>query len=198
MRAGAVHPTLRPRAEARQTGQMDEHGNPNGQTSTDARPRVALVLGAAVRPDGTASPTLDLRARHAVGLHRAGRVDAICLTGGPGAHGPAEAQVAANIAREMGLPDDALVIEATSTNTVQNIALALPLLPGGADLVLVSNRWHLPRAWLIARLLGCRPTLSGPPGTAGTARTAAAILREIAAAPLSAWRALRWARRSGR
>lgn len=157
--------------------------------------RVGIVLGAAVRPDGTASATLDLRVRHAVALLRADRLDLLCLTGGIGAHGPAEAEVAASLARSLGLPDAVLVVEATSGTTCANIARALPLLPPDAVLTLVSSRWHLPRAWVIARLMGRRVELSGPFGTMGRTRTMAAILREIAATPLSVLRAFRWRRR---
>lgn len=161
-------------------------------------PRVAVVLGAAVRADGSASPTLALRVRHAAALWHAGRVDALCLTGGAGRHGPPEALVARDLARDLGVPPDRLLVETASTNTHGNLVEALRLLAPDAPLTLVSNRWHLPRAWLIARLMGRRATLSGPRGRMGRARTAAAILREIAAAPGSALRALRSARRSAR
>lgn len=159
------------------------------------RARVAIVLGAAVRPDGTPSPTLALRVRRGVALWRAGRVDRLCLTGGIGLHGAAEAEVAAALARALGVPQAALILEASSVDTNGNIARALPLLPPGAVLTLVSNRWHLPRAWLIARLHGHRAGLCGPRGRAGPGRTAAAILREVCAIPLSAWRAVRAAGR---
>ncbi len=152
--------------------------------------RVAIVLGAAVRPDGSASPTLDLRVRHGVALFHAGGIDRLCLTGGIGAEGAAEAEVAAALARALGVPDAALIVEATSADTNGNIARALPLLPPGTALTLVSNRWHLPRAWLIARLYGHRTALSGPRGTAGMARTAAAIAREVCAVPVSVFRIL--------
>ncbi len=160
--------------------------------------RVGIVLGAAVRKDGTASPTLALRVRHGVTLYHTGEIDCLCVTGGIGRHGPAEAEVAAALARNLGVPDVALVIENKSTATNENIEMALPLLPQGAELTLISNRWHLPRAWLIARLMGRSPALSGPRGTAGPLRTMAAILREVAATPFSVRRALRWARRTAR
>ncbi|MCK0168111.1 YdcF family protein [Jannaschia sp. S6380] len=162
------------------------------------RRRVAIVLGAAVRPDGTASPTLDLRVRHAVDLWRRGHVDAICLTGGRGGHGPPEAQVARDLALSLDVPPDRLLAETQSANTHQNILGALTLLRETDAIMLVSNRWHLPRAWLIARLMGRRAALSGPPGRMTGTRTMAAILREVAAMPNSALRALRSGRRNGR
>lgn len=158
----------------------------------------AIVLGAAVRPDGTPSPTLDLRCAHAAMLHREGHADLLCTTGGTGAHGPPEGEVAAHRLRALGVPDAAIRIERTSRTTHQNIVNALTLAPDGAHILLVSNRWHLPRAALIARLMGRRVATSGPRATAPPLGTARSILREALAAPLSAARAIRSARRSGR
>ncbi|WP_259919482.1 YdcF family protein [Jannaschia sp. M317] len=160
---------------------------------------VALVLGAAVRADGTPSPSLALRVDHAVALYRAGRVGAICVAGGVGRHGPAEGTVGRARARAAGVPDADLIVEVASRNTAQNIANARSLL-AGRPVVIVSHRWHLPRAWLAARLLGLTVTASGPRGQLSWPRAALAILREAAATPLTALRALRlrWARRSGR
>lgn len=153
--------------------------------------RVAVVLGAAVRPDGTASPTLGLRVDHAVALLAAGRVDRICLTGGRGRHGRAEAEVARDHPRARGAPDAALLIEPASASTVANLANAFALLPPEAIVVLVSNRWHLPRAWLAARLMGWRVAVSGPRGAMPLQKAIRAALREVAAMPGSALAARR-------
>ncbi|MGB3553954.1 MAG: ElyC/SanA/YdcF family protein, partial [Jannaschia sp.] len=67
--------------------------------------RIALVLGAAVWADGSPSPTLRLRVDHAVALWHAGRVDAICVAGGAGTHGPPEGQVGRDLARAAGVPE---------------------------------------------------------------------------------------------
>ncbi|WP_299816481.1 YdcF family protein [uncultured Jannaschia sp.] len=152
----------------------------------------AVVLGAAVAPDGSASPTLALRTAHAFALWRSGRVDRIVLTGGVGRHGAAEAVVAARLARAAGVPGAALVIEDRSATTFDNLRRALALVPPGAVIVLVSNRWHLPRAWLTLRLMGRRARVSGAVGRAPWRATLLAILREALATPLSAARALRW------
>lgn len=156
----------------------------------------AIVLGAALRPDGTPSPTLRLRVLHAAGLWHTGRVAHVVTTGGGT---PSEGGVARALLLDEGLPPDAVTAETTSTSTLANIAHAIPLLPVGTTrAVIVSNRWHLPRARMIARLLGLAATGSGPRGAAPAAWTARMAAREAAATPLAAWRALRWARRSGR
>ena len=157
---------------------------------------IAIVLGAAVGPDGEASPTLALRTEHGVALWRTGRVDRIVLTGGVGRHGPAEAVVAARLARAAGVPEAALVIEDGSATTFDNLRRALDLIPRDAAIVLVSNRWHLPRAWLTLHLMGRRGRVSGPVGRAPWSGTVVMILRETLATPLAAARALRWRFRS--
>ena len=153
--------------------------------------KVALVLGAAVWADGIASPTLALRVGHAVALWRAGAVGAICVSGGVGAHGPAEGVVGCELAHAQGVPRRALIAETASRSTVENLALSAPLL-AGRGIVLVSSRWHLPRALLAARMLGIRAEASGPKGTMSWGRTLRALVREAAAAPGTAWRAWRW------
>ncbi|CTQ48965.1 YdcF family protein [Jannaschia donghaensis] len=161
-----------------------------------AQSPTALVLGAAVRPDGTASPTLRLRVGHAVDLFDDGRVGRICLTGGQGAHGAPEAHVARDLALSRGVSIEALLVEDRSTTTVENLIFAHRLVIG--PVILVSNRWHLPRARLIAGIIGMAATVSGPRGALSLRKTMAAILREVAATPLSVVCALRWARHNGR
>ncbi|WP_371156384.1 YdcF family protein [Jannaschia sp. 2305UL9-9] len=159
--------------------------------------KVALVLGAKVRADGTPSPTLRLRVVHAVGLYRAGAVDAICVSGGKGAFGLSEGEVGADLARAMGVPARALIAETRSRNTIENLKMAAPLIRG-RPVIIVTNRWHLPRAMLAARLMGLSATGSGVAGRTTRARALRAILREVAAVPPTILRALcvRWARRS--
>ncbi|MEM7642393.1 MAG: YdcF family protein [Pseudomonadota bacterium] len=149
----------------------------------------AIVLGAAVRPDGTPSATLALRVSHAVGLQADGHVDLLIFTGAAGTHGPPEAHVARDLAVAHGVPADAIRTETISRTTVENLVEARKLLPARAKVVLVSNRWHLPRARVAARLLGLDATGSGPPGAAPMATTARAILREAVATPLTVLRA---------
>lgn len=132
---------------------------------TPARPRVALVLGAAVWSGGTPSPTLARRARHAAGLYRAGKVDAIIGCGGLGRHPPTEASVITALCRAEGVPEPALTEEGTSTTTRENLTNARTILarlnPGAV--VIVTDPYHAPRAWLIARQLGLTTRCDCPP-----------------------------------
>ncbi|KIT17670.1 YdcF family protein [Jannaschia aquimarina] len=158
----------------------------------------AIVLGAAVRPDGTPSETLRLRCLHAADLFHRGTVDLLVPTGG-GPEDRAEGRIGAALMHEAGVPMDRILPETVSTSTLSNLTHALALLPAGVEqTVLVSNRWHLPRALMIARIVGLPdPAGSGPAGQAPPLWTARQMLREGAAMAPSAVRAIRWARRSG-
>lgn len=157
----------------------------------------ALILGCAVLPGGDPSPTFALRIDHGLSLYRAGRVSRICVTGGQGRHGPPEAHVARDRLRAQGVPAAHILVEDTSVSTFENLIFARPLLIG-APVIIVSSRWHLPRARLIAALVGVPATVSGPKGRASISDTVTAILREVAVTPSSIIRIVRWARRTAR
>lgn len=140
---------------------------------------VALVLGAAVWADGP-SPTLLRRARHGAALVLSGRAGRLIGTGGTGRHPPAEGEEIARIALEAGLPRDVVRAETASRSTWENVALSLPLI-GGAPVLVVTDRWHAPRAVMIARRLGLSARAAPcPPGPDARARLRLA-LRELPA-----------------
>ncbi|SDZ43076.1 DUF218 domain-containing protein [Jannaschia faecimaris] len=157
----------------------------------------AMILGCAVLPDGNPSPTFELRIRHAFELYRSGRVSRVCVTGGLGRYGPPEAHVAYDRLLALGVRSNDILVEDTSINTIQNLTHAFPLVSDG-PVILVSNRWHLPRARLVAWIIGMPVSVSGPQGTVPLKSTMAAILREVAATPFTVVRAVRWARRNAR
>lgn len=143
----------------------------------------AIILGAAVWPGGTPSPTLRLRAEHGARLFLEGAVGGIIASGGVGRHPPAEAEVIRDICIEMGVPAGAIRLEDRSTTTAQNLALSQPLLddPTG-PVVIVTDLYHLPRAKLVAKRLGMRAT-GAHPGVRGRNpwRYLKMSLRELAA-----------------
>lgn len=126
-----------------------------------------VILGAAVREDGP-SPTLRRRTLHGAALFHDGRGDVVIVCGGLGQFAPTEAEAMAEVLRGAGVPDSAIRLEDTSTNTAQNIRNALPILRllGEDDVVIVSDAYHLPRARLIARREGLRVAVSAPKGGA--------------------------------
>ena len=139
----------------------------------------AIVLGAAVWPGGP-SPTLLRRTRHGAGLVLSGRAGRLVCTGGVGRHGPAEAAAAARIAAEMGVPSASVSTETASRTTWENLRGALPLLPGTSVLI-VTDRWHMPRALMIARRLGLDAAGSPCPAGSRPAQRLRMAIREIPA-----------------
>ncbi len=109
-----------------------------------------IVAGCRVDPDGRASPALARRTRRAVELWRKGVAPRIVLTGGIGTYPPSEAQAAAEIAAQLGVPATALLLEERSTSTEENARFAAALLAeeGVAvqRVVVVSDSYHIFRA----------------------------------------------------
>lgn len=143
---------------------------------------VAIVLGAAVWPGGTPSPTLRRRAEKAAALYRAGRIARIVATGGVGDHPPSEAWVTREVLTALGVPETAVILDEHSTTTLENLVNARALLPEGTPVVIVSDAWHLPRARVTARRLGLRAETAAA-ALKGThpLRMLRAALREVGA-----------------
>ncbi|EYD75439.1 hypothetical protein Rumeso_03009 [Rubellimicrobium mesophilum DSM 19309] len=153
--------------------------------------KVALILGAAVWPDGAPSPTLRRRTLHAVALWRRGEVAALIPCGGLGTHPPSEAEAMRRLLLSEGVPPGAIHLEDRSRNTHENIRLALPILAGlgATEAVIVTDATHAPRARLIAGRLGLRATSASPPLRGGHLPTTLRQgLREIPATALALWR----------
>ena len=67
----------------------------------------------------------------------------------------------AQILRDQGVPDEAISCEDQSTTTGENITNALAFVHA-ADVVIITDWYHAPRARLIARRAGLRPSSSAP------------------------------------
>lgn len=155
-------------------------------------PPTIIVLGAAVWPGGVASPTLRRRASHAARLAMQTGARVI-TTGGTGKHPPAEAWVAAEICRGLGVPDDRILRESASTSTYENLAFAARLMPAGSPVIIVTDRYHLPRARLTAWAIGLAASGSCPPEGGGQTlrrRRLWYLAREAIALPVTALRLL--------
>lgn len=111
-------------------------------------PRPAVVLGARVYPDGRPSPALVDRVGLGVELLRSGRATALVLSGGTPDGRPAEAEVMARLARDLGAPGEALWLETASRSTSENALGCARLLRerGVASVWLVTCDFHVARA----------------------------------------------------
>ncbi|QQA42217.1 YdcF family protein [Pelagovum pacificum] len=147
---------------------------------------VTLILGAAVWADGP-SPTLKRRTLHAARLFHDGVASHLVPCGGVGRVGPAEAEVMRDLLISEGVPPDAITPEALSTSTWENIGFACPILDRlrTKDVLIVSDRYHLPRARLAARRFGLRAT--GAPTPWQGANPKEQLRQSVREVPAIAW-----------
>lgn len=125
----------------------------------DHGPLVVLSGGLAWRPRDAGDfsalqPESWRRLSHAVREWRRDRVDTLVIVGG-GPYPVKESMVLAELAREWGVPSQALRVESGSTTTWEG-AFALRG-HSRRDIRLVSSSLHLPRAMLSYRAAGFRP-----------------------------------------
>lgn len=125
-------------------GFLDGYGRVDRARKADA----IVVLGAGVGPDGKAGKGLERRVLHAVRLYKKGFAPHIIMTGGVGTYPPAEAEVAARLAMQKGVPRGAIVLENKSTSTWENAAFAAAICKkhGWKNVLIVSDPFHLWRA----------------------------------------------------
>lgn len=95
-------------------------------------------------------------------LVAAGHDPLLILAGGKEpAERRAKAVGMAEMARDAGVPDTAILIEDQSRSTLQNAMFSRDLLEGGFDgsAVLITDRFHLPRSWASFRWVGANDIL---------------------------------------
>lgn len=158
-----------------------------------------IIFGAAVRPDGSASPTLRRRVEAAAVFGARLEAPIFVPTGAKGRFGAAESTVMAKLLGELGVPAARILEEPTGVDTLSSALACRKLLRGHAGPVFAAtSRFHLPRCLLLLRLLGL-PARPVPIG--GSARGAGLLqrwywrLREMPAIPydagLAIWHRLR-------
>ncbi len=160
---------------------------------------VIVVLGGGVLKDGTPGPdTLD-RVNHGIDLYKKGIAPRMHFTGGHGNPNlPGLGDAMANVAVAAGVPRDAVTVENASRSTLQNALLSrTPLPPEEAgSILLVSDGYHLARAWASFRVAGYRPVHVSAASAFGRGSFGAKIrrvVRESLAWPFNATRLGVWA-----
>ncbi len=123
---------------------VDRFGQRPGGGQADA----IVVLGARVLPGGVASGPLRARTERAVALFHEGRAPRLIFSGGVGENPPSEAEVMRRIARTLGVPDSACLLEEQSHSTYDNARFTAALLRerGLSKAIVVSDPYHLFRA----------------------------------------------------
>jgi uncharacterized SAM-binding protein YcdF (DUF218 family) len=135
-----------------------------------ARPAQAVIVLGAAQYDGRPSAVLRARLDHAAALYRRKLAPVVVVTGGK-ADGDrfTESAASANYLHTKGVPDEAILREATGRTSWQSLAASARFLiqdRGIRDVVLVSDPFHAARIRGIASELGFRaatsPTRTSP------------------------------------
>ncbi len=115
---------------------------------------VIIVLGTPVDADGKPSPTMRRRVTRGIELYRQGRARRLFFTGGLGR--PLEAAAMRDLALDAGIPEKHIILEPTATTTLENAVRSSRLMSeqGYSSALIVSDRFHLPRAVLVFRCVG--------------------------------------------
>jgi uncharacterized SAM-binding protein YcdF (DUF218 family) len=135
-----------------------------------------VIFGAAVRPDGRASPSLARRVRYGLAAARAARDDLVFCSGGVGRFGPSEASVMAGLLIAGGVDPARIVLDAKSRDTLQNVIAAARFVVGRGleGAVVCTDGFHVPRARMLFAALG----VAARPGPVSAGR---------GGAPVSTW-----------
>lgn len=113
---------------------------------------VIIVLGCAVRPDGTPSHMLEDRIKTSVSLYQADLADAILMSGDRSV-GYDEVGTMQHKAEEMGVPVEKILLDPAGYSTYESIVNLLKEYKGKRVLI-VTQKYHLYRALYIAEKLG--------------------------------------------
>lgn len=132
----------------------------DSRTTTPPPAAVIVVLGGGVRADGTPGPDSLRRTSKGIALYQAGVAPRLHFTGGhrnPDVLGLGQSM--ALVATASGIPEDVVSTESLSRSTLQNALLSADVIPPATTgpIVLVSDGYHLARAWVSFRWAGYGP-----------------------------------------
>jgi SanA protein len=117
------------------------------------RPDCALVLGAGVAGDGQPSQVLEDRLERALALFRAHEVERILVSGDHRTHAYDEPNTMRSWLEARGVPPCAIFMDHAGTDTYSSVWRARHVF-GAERIIVVTQRFHLPRALWLARSLG--------------------------------------------
>lgn len=167
-----------------------------------ARP-IVVIMGAAVDRDGRPGAAVVRRTRAALrfGEQRPGAL--YLPTGGARGGGPIEADVMARLLMDGGVPAEAVIVDDRAQDTLQSVHNCTDIIRrlGATDVVVCTDRYHLPRCRVLFRLAGVATQAAPMPAdldTVGPLPRAFYWLRELIALPFDAllliWSQLRRAK----
>ena len=146
---------------------------------------VIIVLGAGINRDGSAGRALTRRAIQAAELYQQGYAPFVLCTGGMPVRRPrTEAQACAQVLRERGVPDSAIVLEEQSRSTEENALYSLQTMQAQAwsQALVVSDGFHMWRTRLIFGSYGIQAHSVGVQGAEDRLLSySQSVVREVAA-----------------
>jgi SanA protein len=119
----------------------------------EARRQAAIVFGAGLRWDGRPSTVLADRVATAVQLYQRGLVEQLIMSGSQHQSGYDEPAAMEAMARQLGVPEHAIVQDGAGTRTIETCRQAIQAFELQSA-YLVSQQYHLPRALATCAGLG--------------------------------------------
>lgn len=119
-----------------------------------------IVLGCAIRKDGTPMPLLANRVRKGIASWKAHPEARLIMSGGQGTDEvQPESCAMRDFALSQGVPEEAILVEDRSTNTEENLRFSEAIrakegLTAEGRVLIVTDDYHVFRALLISRNLG--------------------------------------------
>lgn len=113
----------------------------------------AIVFGAGLRRDGTPTLVLADRVAAAAALYRQGSVQSLLLSGSTRGQSYDEAEAMRTMAIDLGVASDDILIDKQGTRTLETCLRASQAF-GIRSALLVTQRFHLPRALVLCEALG--------------------------------------------
>ncbi|HEY5269582.1 MAG TPA: ElyC/SanA/YdcF family protein [Anaerolineales bacterium] len=130
------------------------YARPKTYTAADVPAhRVAIVFGAGLWRNGTATPVLQDRVQTAANLFFAGKVEKLLMSGDNRFVDYNEPVVMREVALSLGIPEDAIVLDYAGRRTYDTCYRAKAIF-GVTEAILVTQTFHLPRAIYLCSQLG--------------------------------------------
>jgi SanA protein len=130
------------------------YARPKTYTAADVPARrVAIVFGAGLWRDGTATPVLHDRVQTAANLYFAGKVEKLLMSGDNRFVEYNEPAVMRELAISIGVPEDAIVLDYAGRRTYDTCYRAKAIF-GVTEAILVTQAFHLPRTIFLCSQLG--------------------------------------------
>lgn len=116
----------------------------------------AVVCGYPATEDGKPSPEMKKRIEAAVEIWKNERVDILIMSGGAAANRYVEAELMAEYAKKLGVPEEKILLEKKSVSTYHNMLYVKQIMEEKnlKNCVVVTSGWHLRKANHYAQKMG--------------------------------------------